>query len=488
MGLLTFTAWSPNLHPPHCTPEQLQLNQCIGPTPLHLGVLIGALALLGIGTGGIRPCSIPFGVDQFDPTTEEGRKGINSFFNWYYVTFTIVIMIVLTVVVYIQNSVSWVLGFGIPAGLMLGSIVLFFIGTRVYIYVKPEGSVFTDMARFYVAAYRKRKLTLPEIDSDSEGLYYDPPLTTALFVSKLPLTNEFRVLNKAAVIREGEISQDGHPNDKWKLCSIQQVEEAKCLLRVLPVWASGIICMLSMVQQGTFTVAQALKMDRHLGSKFQIPPGSMSIISMITIGVFVPFYDRVLVPLCRRVTHVEGGITLLQRMGIGIVFSILSMIVAGLVETERRDSAIAHNLPGGASPMTVMWLAPQLVLMGFAEAFNIIGQIEFYNKQFPENMRSIANSLLSVTYGGTSYLSSAIVMILQATTGKHGHPDWLADNINAGRVDYFYYIIAALGIFNMAYFLAVARQYQYKAGSILKDSKEAETDTELILYGNKNVC
>ncbi|CAM8938966.1 unnamed protein product [Rhodiola kirilowii] len=476
MGLLTITAWNPQLHPPKCTPKELQLDHCLGPTRFHLGVLLGALTLLGIGTGGIRPCSIPFGVDQFDPRTEEGRSGINSFFNWYYATFTIVLMIALTVVVYIQNSVSWVLGFGIPTGLMFGSIILFFFGTRVYVYVKPEGSVFTDMARVFVAAYKKRKVKLPEADSDQEGLYYDPPLTTAMFITKLPLTNEFRLLNRAALIMDGELSQEGLPNDKWRLCSIHQIEEAKCLLRIIPVWASGIICFTSMSQQGTFTVAQALKMDRHLGPHFQIPPGSMSLISMVTLGLFIPLYDRVLVPMFRRFTHIEGGITLLQRMGIGMIFSILSMIVAGLVEKLRRDSANAHNLPDGASPMTVMWLAPQLVLMGFAEAFNIIGQIEFYNKQFPENMRSIANSLLSLTMGGASYLSSAIVMIVHATTGR---PDWLANNINAGKVDNFYYIIAVLGIFNMAYFLAVARRYQYKAGTIYTDSKETIFDTEM---------
>lgn len=479
MGLVTFTAWKPQLHPPKCTPEQLHLNQCVGPTPPQLGALIAGLTLLGIGSGGIRPCSIPFGVDQFDPTTEEGRSGINSFFNWYYATFTVVLLVALTAVVYIQNSVSWVLGFGIPTGLMFGSIILFFLGTRVYVYVKPEGSVFTDMARVFIAAYKKRKVKLAKTDSKGEGLYYDPPLTTALFVSKLPLTDELRSLNKAALIMDGELSPEGQINDKWRLCSIQQIEEAKCLLRIFPVWASGIICFTSMSQQGTFTVAQALKMDRHIGPKFQIPPGSIGLISLITIGIFIPIYDRVLVPIARRVTHREGGITLLQRMGTGMIFSVLSMVVAARVEKARRDSVNAHNLPNGIAPMSVMWLAPQLVLMGLSEAFNIIGQIEFYNKQFPENMRSIANSLLPLTMGGASYLSSVIVMIVHATTGGHDRPDWLANNINEGNLDYFYYIISVLGVFNLIYFLAVARRYQYKTGTLFLDIKDSSVDTEM---------
>ncbi|KAA8533026.1 hypothetical protein F0562_032857 [Nyssa sinensis] len=203
-------------------------------------------------------------------------------------------------------------------------------------------------------------------------------------------------------------------------------------------------------------------MNRHLGPHFQIPPGSLAVISMITIGLWVPFYDRVAVPALRRSTKLEGGITLLQRIGIGIVFSILSMVVAGLIERMRRDSALSNPSSDGVAPISVMWLAPQLILMGFAEAFNIIGQIEFYNREFPENMTSVANSLFSCTAAGASYLSSLLVTIVHGVTGGHGRPDWLTKDINAGKVDNFYFVIAALGVLNLMYFLVCARRYNYK--------------------------
>lgn len=480
MVTLTLTAWMPGLHPPPCSPHQLQLHQCLGPTKSQLGIFLMGLGFLTIGTGGIRPCSIPFGVDQFDPTTEEGRKGINSFFNWYYTTFTIVLMIALTLVVYIQDSVSWALGFGIPTVLMVGSITLFFFGTRVYVYVAPEGSVFSDIARVIVVAYRKRQLKLLDGETDvREGVYYDPPLKVDTVVSKLPLTKQFRFLNKAAKIVDGEVKADGTPMNKWRLCSIQQIEEVKCLVWVSPIWASGIICFTSMAQQGTFTVSQALKMDRHLGPNFQVPAGSLSVISMLTLGLWVPFYDRILIPALRKITKHENGITLLQRMGIGMVFSVLSMVVAGLVEKERRSSAIQNPNPSGVAPMSAMWLAPQLILMGFAEAFIIIGQIEFFNKEFPEHMRSIANSLFFVTMAGANYLSSVVVSVVHGTTKKHGGIDWLANDINAGRVDYFYYLIAGLGVFNLVYYLVCANQYRYKMGRLIEvDHDEDEKEVK----------
>nr|GFC12336.1 protein NRT1/ PTR FAMILY 2.13-like [Tanacetum cinerariifolium] len=150
-------------------------------------------------------------------------------------------------------------------------------------------------------------------------------------------------LNKAAIILDGDLNPDGTRVSSWNLSSIQQIEEVKCIIKVIPIVASG----------------------------------SMSIISMITIGIWLPLYDRVIVPSLRKITKIDTGITLLQRIGIGLVFSILSMIAASLVEKMRRDSANYHNRPDGIAPLSVMWLAPQLILMGFAEAFNILGQLEF---------------------------------------------------------------------------------------------------------------
>lgn len=112
----------------------------------------------------------------------------------------------------------------------------------------------------------------------------------------------FRCLNKASIITDGEVNPDGSPTNHWNLCSIQQIEELKCLIRIMPIWASGILCFIALSQQATFTVSQAPKMDRHLGPNFQIPPGSLSVISRLALTIFIPIYDRILVPMARRIT------------------------------------------------------------------------------------------------------------------------------------------------------------------------------------------
>ncbi|KAJ4711254.1 NRT1/PTR family protein 2.2 [Melia azedarach] len=476
LGMLTMTliAWLPQLHPAKCN-IATQFNKCKGPNKLQLGVLLMALGLLAVGTGGVRPCSIPFGIDQFDQTSEKGVKQIKSFINLYYTSFTVVLLITQTVLVYVQDSVSWVLGFGIPTLLMIGAIILFFVGTKMYVLVAPEGSIFTGIVQVCVAAFKKRRVKLP-VETDNNTVFYDPPLKETVS-SKLPLTNQLRFLNKAALMVDNEIKPDGTPVNAWRLGSIQQVEEVKCIIRIIPIFINGIITLIAMLQQSTFTISQAMKMDRNLGPDFKIPPGSMVAISYLTIVVWVPIYDRVLVPALRKVTKHEGGITVLQRCGIGIIFTILAMIAAGLVEVKRRDLANLHPQSLGNSPLSVLWLSPPLILLGFAEAFYHIGMLEFFNMQFPDNMKSIANALLYCSSAIASYVCSLMITIIHGTTGKHGRPDWLTNDINAGKLDYFYFLLAGIEVVNFFYFLYCASRYRYKAN--VQDEVKSYHDVEL---------
>ncbi|KAL0911553.1 hypothetical protein M5K25_019702 [Dendrobium thyrsiflorum] len=460
MVVLTLTAAVPQLRPPNCShPDQLS-GHCSGPSTSQLGVLILSLVLLAVGSGGVRPCSLPFGVDQFDRRTAAGRRGLASFFNWYYCTSTAGVVVGMTVMVYIQDSISWPIGFGVPAICMLCSIIVFFIGTRVYVYVAAEGSFFAGIAQVFVAAYRKRGVELPEPEDASrqEAVLYNPPVVSG-GAMRLPLTLQFRFLNKAAIKLAGEVNDGGEPANPWNLCSVQMVEQVKLLIRIIPIWASGIIFFISISQQWTFSVLQSLTMDRHLGSGgFQVPAASVGIISLVALTLFIPVYDRVLVPVLGRITGQETGLSLLQRQGVGLFVSAVSMVVAGVVEGMRRREGAAAV----AGMSAVLWLSPQLVLMGVAEAFNAVGQVEFYNQQFPEQMQTVAGSLFYCSLAGAGYLSSVLIAVIQKATGRNGRNSWLAGDINSGHLDYFYYVIAVMGMVNFVYFLVCAHFYRYK--------------------------
>lgn len=77
-------------------------------------------------------------------------------------------------------------------------------------------------------------------------------------------------------------------------------------------------------------------MDHRMGSHFAFPPASLSVFELVNVIVILPLYDRFLVPALRSVTGHPQGISQLQRIGTGIVFSILAMVVAGFVEVRER--------------------------------------------------------------------------------------------------------------------------------------------------------
>ncbi|RDX67276.1 Protein NRT1/ PTR FAMILY 2.13, partial [Mucuna pruriens] len=255
-----------------------------------------------------------------------------------------------------------------------------------------------------------------------------------------------RWLNKAALVVGKELNEDGSSSDPWRLCSIQQVEELKCLLKIMPIWVTGTIAYVAMAELNIFPISQALKIDRHLGPNLEIPPSSIIIVTMLTFVVAILFYDLVLCPTLAKITKQEGGITSLQRIGIGHFFGIVATVVAGVVEQKRRGVAISQGGSDGVAPMSIMWLAPQFMLLGLTQMFSIVGHTEHFNKEAPNKMRSIGNSLVSLQTAGGNYLGTFIVNIIHNFSGNKGQPDWLDSDLNKGRLEYFYYVIA--GVFN----------------------------------------
>jgi peptide/histidine transporter 3/4 len=81
-------------------------------------------------------------------------------------------------------------------------------------------------------------------------------------------------------------------------------------------------------------IEQGMVMDKHIGS-FEIPAASFQSVDVIAVLALIPVYDRILIPVFRKFTGMGNGITPLQRMGIGLFFSTLSMVSAATVESNR---------------------------------------------------------------------------------------------------------------------------------------------------------
>ncbi|PRQ43107.1 putative proton-dependent oligopeptide transporter family, major facilitator superfamily [Rosa chinensis] len=452
MGMvsLTLTASLHELTPPACNGQA----QCEQPNAWQKFVLFSGLGLLVIGSGGLRPCNIAFGADQFDTTTEKGRAQLDSFCNWWYFLFTIALIVALTGVVYIQTHISWVLGFAIPAGCFALSILIFLLGRKLYIRVKPQGSTFGDIMRVIVAAFRKFRT------KTSGQSLYDAPSIGQELEQILAHTERFEFLDKAAVIVDpNELDSNGNPKSGWRLCSVQQVERLKCVIALLPVCISGIGCFIGMQQMPSFGTFQAIQTNKKIGNNFEIPPAWMFLTQMIALSIWIIIYECIYIPWIQKRNNDESGrLTMETRFKVGIVMSILCMVVAGLTEMKRRNSALENG--SFESPITVALLVPQFALSGLIEAFAAIALMELLTTQWPKSMRTFAGAVFFLSLSIASYFTSILVSIVKKVTSLNGNTSWLGGNdLNKNRLDYYYYTIAGLGVLNLLYFQFIARHF-----------------------------
>lgn len=472
---MTLTASITQLRPPECNEQ----SPCTQPQKWQLGFLLTALGMIAVGAGCIRPCNIAFGADQFDTKTEKGRAQLESFFNWWYLLFTVALVIALTGVVYIQTNISWIIGFTIPTACLAISITIFLIGQHTYIYKKTRRSVFIDMAKVVAASLRKRKINLRS--GDNQHSFYDPVQEQETEIANLTKLKRFNCLDKAAVITDpGELDAQGMPKNSWKLCSVQQVQQLKCLVGIIPVWFSGIGCFLVMDQQSTFGVLQAIQMNSSVGNHFKIPPAWLSITSMIALSIWIYIYEGIYIPNAKKILKRRSRLMLQHRIGIGIVMSILCMVVAGVVEKRRRELAIRQG--SFTSPVHVLVLMPQFILSGLTEAFSAVAIMEFVTVQMPESMRSVAGSIFFLSLSIASYLSALIVNVIHTVTGRNRKSPWLGGHdLNKNRLDYYYYIIATLGAINLIYFTFFASSYVpcHKAVKVAEESQLQNSANQL---------
>ena len=252
--------------------------------------------------------------------------------------------------------------------------------------------------------------------------------------------------------------------DPWRLCSLNQVEEVKLVLRLFPIWLSCLMFPIIMSQINTYFTMQGSTMHRAITPHFTIPPASLQALVGLTILFNIPLYDRVFVHITRKFTGHPSGITVLQRIGIGLFLSIFVMVVSALVEAKRINIAKEYNLldhPKAIVPMKVWWLLPQYIIAGLADIFTFVGLQELFYAQMPVAMRSLGAALFLSVAGVGNFISSAIISMVQAISSRNGE-EWLGDNINRAHLDYFYWVLAGLSSLNFCVYVWIAMCFVYK--------------------------
>lgn len=422
------------------------------------------LYVMALGSGSFMPCIVAFGADQFNDTNPKERMMKSSFFNWFFFFSNFGTLLSSTGVVWVEDNVSWALGFGISTLIMGFAMGAFYSGTPIYRHQKPGGSPLTRICQVIVASLRKLQLKVP----CDKTLLYEKEHEEESSVPgsrKLNYTDEFKCLDKAATIsdiesKSGELCLNG-----WRLCTVTQVEEVKILLRMVPIWATAIIYTSAYAQAHTMFVEQGKTMNTSIGGHFKIPAASLYMFNSVTCMLWVLVYDFIIAPAMRKWKGNEKGFSELQRMGIGKLFAMFSMVCAAILEIKRLQVVRSHNLVHDTEtpvPLSILWQIPQYVLLGVAETFVLAGQLEFFYEEAPDAMRTLCSALSHLSTAFGNYFSSVLVIVVMLITTRGGSVGWIPSNLNEGHLDYYFWLWAALSSLNLALYVAAARRYRSK--------------------------
>ena len=146
--VFTLTASLRGLRPAPCQPAA---GPCEPASAGQMAALYAGVFLMCVSAAGSRFNQATMGADQFDSAADR-----DVLFNWYFVFFYASSAVGSTAIVYVQDNVSWALGYALSGAASLAGLA----GTPYYRRPGARGSPFTGLARVAVAAARKWKVKL----------------------------------------------------------------------------------------------------------------------------------------------------------------------------------------------------------------------------------------------------------------------------------------------------------------------------------------
>ncbi|XP_062373868.1 solute carrier family 15 member 1-like [Sardina pilchardus] len=261
----------------------------------HVALSMVGLALIALGTGGIKPCVAAFGGDQFDDSQDKQRS---TFFSIFYLSINAgsLLSTIITPIIRAQDcgiytkQKCYPLAFGVPAALMMVALVVFIVGSKMYIKVAPKGNIMLEVCKCIGFAVK----------------------------------NRFK--HRSSQYPKKEHWMDW-AEDKYEKLLIAQV---KMVLKVLFLYIPLPMFWALFDQQGSRWTLQATTMDGDFGL-LVIQPDQMQMMNPIMILVMVPIMDSAVYPL---IAKCGLNFTPLKRMTVGMLMAGLAFAAAGVVQLQ----------------------------------------------------------------------------------------------------------------------------------------------------------
>nr|DAD34715.1 TPA_asm: hypothetical protein HUJ06_005355 [Nelumbo nucifera] len=416
-----------------------------------------SLYLISLGQGGYNPCLQAFAADQHGNDDELPCSNINGqnssrkslFFQWWYFGICTGSLLGVSLMSYIQDTLGWGLGFAIPTIAMASSVVCFSCsGTRFFIHKQPN-----DGERTIICIIQSIKATASKIVMNGRiTLRRKESKATELELQEKPLCNP----PDFGCPRPRNFDTNPANDDQ-----VHSFDDAKALLRLLPIWTMLLMFAVIFQQPSTFFTKQGMTMKRRIGKNFIIPPATLQSAITISIIFLMPLYDKMIIPMIRIISRNDGGVSVMQRMGIGMFLSIIAMVIAALVEAKRLQISRSGLQSAGTAvvPLSIFWLLPQYILLGTSDVFTVVGMQEFFYTQVPSRLRTMGVGLYFSVFGVGSFLSALLISVIEKITSARGENSWFSDDMREARLDKYYWLLAFSSTLSLLFFVSLCKYY-----------------------------
>ena len=361
------------------------LLYCIGQFCLALFVdnrigFYAGLALVALGSGGIKPLVASFMGDQFD----QSNKGLAKIaFDSFYWIINFGSLFASLLMPWFLREYGGAVAFGIPGVLMLVATMVFWMGRKRYVNVPPappNPDSFLNVARTALLA-RDASGSRPGLILAVVGLLlgisgfaFAPNIG---YVSAICVALVFVIaFGGSGTWMQLERARGRHPDEA--------VDGVRAVLRILIVFGLTTPFWSLFDQKASTWVLQAGGMIKP--DWFE--PAQMQALNPLLVMLLIPFNNLVLYPALARMGYEP---TALRRMTTGIAFSGVSWIAAGMLQLWMD----------AGDPVAITWQILPYALLTFGEVLVSATGLEFAYSQAPAAMKGVIMSLwyLAVTIG-----------------------------------------------------------------------------------------
>lgn len=404
---------------------------CLGHVVLSLteGSMLGlncGLALIALGSGGIKPCVSAHVGDQFG---RSNWKFLERVYQIFYFIINFGSFFAVWFIPLFKEWFGWSVAFAIPGVLMFIATILFWMGRKEFVHIpaKPSGRLgmldaassimlFLSLGSLFITATKPLWLIISisssclisgfMIFSYRQSIQRDDGfLAVTSFMVREWLMD--LVFKKREVMAIAGSSGSGM-KDLGKISNFAQqefgqeaVDGVKAMMRIMSVFIMVSIFWALFDQHASSWIRQAEMMNRHVWFPFfgelNLLPSQIPALNPVMVMLLIPFWAYVIEPTVNKLGIV---LTPLRKMTMGMCLASTSFVAVALLQARIDD------IGEGAIP--ILWQLIPYLLITLSEVLVSITGLEFAYSQAPKRMKSTVMGFWLLTVA----LGNALVALL----------------------------------------------------------------------------